>query len=125
MPSILAMLAARLEDPQPMVRINSCWALGRFAPWVLAPGGAPAPPDSAALRILRALLARTREHNACVHYAACSGLSAFLEAVKGASAGERGWSDAEAALLAAEAPAVLAQLMACLPLYTRKCGVGG
>ena len=115
-PSILAMLVSKLKDPQPMVRINSCWTLGRFSHWTLhSPRGLPGPDAYAdshqALPIMRALLERTREHNSCVHFAACSGLSAFFESLKTGSCG---------AMLDHEAPGIIAQLVSCLPVYTRK-----
>lgn len=61
--------------------------------------------------MLEALVGRTKEHNSCVHFAACSALATFFEEIQHSDAGS---------LVATQAPAVLHQLVALLPSYTRK-----
>jgi transportin-1 len=45
LPAMVGMLVPRLTDPRPMVRVIACWALSRYAHWLLLPPGS----DSAAV----------------------------------------------------------------------------
>ncbi|GBF88521.1 transportin-like protein [Raphidocelis subcapitata] len=123
LPQITSMLIPRLEDPRPMVRVISCWALGRYTQWVLLPPDAPEPPPGSRLpplapanvalfeRALGSVLARVADRNRHVQQSACSALAVMEEHAGVATRGE---------VLRSQVPAILDTVAAALRVYSRR-----
>lgn len=85
---LVSFLLPMLKDPRPMVRVISCWALGRYSRYVIPAtreGSTTVPnlPPAQALQLLdgmlSGLLERVLDHNKKVQEAACSALASLEE----------------------------------------------
>ncbi|GAB4816534.1 hypothetical protein N2152v2_003580 [Parachlorella kessleri] len=77
LPDMVALLLPTLQDPRPLVRCISCWALGRYAKWILerADGGQRGELDA----VVTGICGRCLDHNRRVQEAACSALCTLVE----------------------------------------------
>ena len=121
---IVEMLIPRLQDARPMVRVISCWALGRYTQWVLMPPDAPEPPPgatgppplpaaNAALfeRALGGVAGRVGDRNRHVQQSACGALAVMIEHASAATNG---------AALHPHLPALADTVAAALQAYGRR-----
>ncbi|KAL0043428.1 hypothetical protein WJX79_004487 [Trebouxia sp. C0005] len=83
LPQLVSMLLPRLEDPRPLVRSISCWALSRYAQWIVERCSDPQQDINAAQlqldEVLQGLLRHVLDHNKHVQEAACSALATLEE----------------------------------------------
>lgn len=83
LPQLVSMLLPRLEDPRPLVRSISCWALSRYAQWIVERCSDPQADANAAQaqldEVLQGLLRHVLDHNKHVQEAACSALATLEE----------------------------------------------
>ncbi|GMH45796.1 hypothetical protein BSKO_13759 [Bryopsis sp. KO-2023] len=107
---MLSILLPKLKDTQPLVRIISCWALGRYSKriiWRAANGGAPANGGQQVDAIFEGLLTCVLDKNKQVQKAACSAL-AMVEELAGTN------------LLSQKTQIILEHLALACQRYTRK-----
>ncbi|KAL3146894.1 hypothetical protein ABBQ38_014866 [Trebouxia sp. C0009 RCD-2024] len=83
LPQLVSMLLPRLEDPRPLVRSISCWALSRYAQWIVERCSDPQQDMNAAHiqldEVLQGLLRHVLDSNKHVQEAACSALATLEE----------------------------------------------
>lgn len=77
LPGIVGAILPALEDPRPMVRAISCWAMMRYAKGLIerASQGDPSGLDLA----VKGICARVADHNPKVQEAACGGVASLAE----------------------------------------------